>query len=445
MPNEIKTRTIVKNIKGIDKAADVSAHMKNTFVKSKNSAEQTQDTGYNSSSEYAADHMTNGAKNMAAEAEYRLKNPHEKLKENVRKAKEQFKIARQQALKVRKEAVNQAQKAADNAKQTADSLKSKAEKARKTAEQAKKAVTEVKHTLRHTRQAGRQSVQAAKEASKGAKATGKGTVKTVKKSVKTTERTAKVAVKTAKQTAKVTQQSGKAAAKAAKLAAQASKAAAKAAVAATKAAVRATAAFVKATIAAVKGLVALIAAGGWIAVIIIIIVCLVGLLVGSVYGVFFSTEANSTGGETIYTAMERISNELNSDVEQIKSNNNYDVLDISGIKINWRNVLAVYAVKTAADPNNPIEVATMDTAKLEILRTVFWDMNIISFMLETVEPEDNSSELSAKTILHISIQSKNCSDMAVLYNFNAKQKHNLDELMSSQYDSLWVEILDHLS
>lgn len=443
--SNIKTKTTIKDIKVLDKAASGTAHVKNIFVRSKESAESAQDTDGYSPSEYAPDNVTGKAQDVAEEAAYRLRNPHKKAADNINNAKQRFQEAKQNLPKQRKQAAEHAQKTSDTAKQTADTLKCNAERAQKTAEQAKKAVTEVKHTLRHTRQAGRQSVQAAKEASKGAKATGKGTVKTVKKSVKTTERTAKVAVKTAKQTAKVTQQSGKAAAKAAKLAAQASKAAAKAAVAATKAAVRATAAFVKATIAAVKGLVALIAAGGWIAVIIIIIVCLVGLLVGSVYGVFFSTEANSTGGETIYTAMERISNELNSDVEQIKSNNNYDVLDISGIKINWRNVLAVYAVKTAADPNNPIEVATMDTAKLEILRTVFWDMNIISFMLETVEPEDNSSELSAKTILHISIQSKNCSDMAVLYNFNAKQKHNLDELMSSQYDSLWVEILDHLS
>lgn len=436
--SNIKTKTTVKDIKILDKAASGTAHVKNAFIHSKESVESTQDPQHSSVSEYASDNISGKAQGATNKALHHFGNPHKKATENTNKAKEHFREARQNLPKQRKQAAEQAKKAADHAKQTADTLKGRAERAQKTVQNAKNAVTDAKHTLQQTRQAGRKSIKTLKQS-------GKGTVKTVKKSIKTTERTAKAAVKTAQHTAKVTEQSAKAAAKSAKLAAQASKAAAKAAVAATKAAVRATAAFVKAMIAAVKGLVALIAAGGWIAVIIIIIVCLVGLLVGSVYGVFFSTEANSTGRETIYTAMERISNELNSDVEQIKSNNNYDVLDISGIKTNWRNVLAVYAVKTAADPNNPIEVATMDTAKLEILRTVFWDMNIISFMLETVEPEDNSSELSAKTILHISIQSKNCSDMAVLYNFNAKQKHNLDELMSSQYDSLWVEILDHLS
>lgn len=438
MLNEVKTKTTIKDIKVLDKAVSGTTHAKNAFIRSKDSAEETRNPQCHSASEYASDNISDKAKGATQSTANYFRNPHKKAVENVNKAKERFRESKQNLPKQRKRAAEQAQKASENAKKTTNTLKGKADQTQKSGVQAKKAVTDAKRTLQQTRQAGRKSIKTLKQS-------GKGTVKTVKKSIKTTERTAKAAVKTAQHTAKVTEQSAKAAAKSAKLAAQASKAAAKAAVAATKAAVRATAAFVKAMIAAVKGLVALIAAGGWIAVIIIIIVCLVGLLVGSVYGVFFSTEANSTGGETIYTAMERISNELNSDVEQIKSNNNYDVLDISGIKINWRNVLAVYAVKTAADPNNPIEVATMDTAKLEILRTVFWDMNIISFMLETVEPEDNSSELSAKTILHISIQSKNCSDMAVLYNFNAKQKHNLDELMSSQYDSLWVEILDHLS
>ena len=440
-----KTKNTVKDIKVLDRAASGTAHVKNTFIRSKESLKSTKDTDYHSPSEYASDNITSKTQDAAEKAVHHFGNPHKKATENINKAKEHFREARQNLPKQRKQEVERVQKTADHLKQTADTLMGNAQRTQKSAEQAKKAVTNAKRTLQQTRQAGRKSIKTLKQSEKGAKVTGKDTVKTVKKSIKTTERTAKAAVKTAQQTAKVTRQSAKTAAKAAKLAAQASKAAAKAAVAATKAAVRATTAFVKATIAAVKGLVALIAAGGWIAVIIIIIVCLVGLLVGSVYGVFFSTEANSTGGETIYTAMERISNELNSDVEQIKSNNNYDVLDISGIKINWRDVLAVYAVKTAADPNNPIEVATMDTAKLEILRTVFWDMNIISFELETVETKDNSSEVSAKTILHISIQSKTCSDMAVLYNFNTEQKHNLDELMSSQYDSIWADVLDHLS
>ena len=49
----------------------------------------------------------------------------------------------------------------------------------------------------------------------------------------------------------------------------------------------ATVAAVKAIIAAVKGLIAAIAAGGWVAVVVIIVLCLVALIAGSVFGIFF--------------------------------------------------------------------------------------------------------------------------------------------------------------
>ncbi len=40
-----------------------------------------------------------------------------------------------------------------------------------------------------------------------------------------------------------------------------------------------------------------------------------------------------------------------------------DVLEMSGSRAVWKEVLAVYSVKTATDPDNPQEVATMDEVK----------------------------------------------------------------------------------
>lgn len=51
----------------------------------------------------------------------------------------------------------------------------------------------------------------------------------------------------------------------------------------------------KAIIAGTKALIAAIAAGGWIAVFVIIIICLIGLIVGSCFGIFFSSEDSGTG------------------------------------------------------------------------------------------------------------------------------------------------------
>ena len=452
MSKEIKTRTVIKDIKVLDKAASGTAHAKSAFIRSKESAEAAQDTRDLSPSEYAADNLTDKTKDVTQEAANRLRNPHKKAVENVNKAKERFQEAKRNLPRQRKQAAEQAKKAADNAKQTADALKGKAEQTRKTAEQAKKAVTDVKRTLQQTRQAGRQTVQTAKQTGKGVKATGKGTVKTVKKSVKTAERTAKVAVKTAKQTAKATQQSAKAAAKAAKLAAQASKAAAKAAVATAKAAVKATIAFVKATIAAVKGLIALIAAGGWVAVLIIVIICLIGLLVGSVFGVFFSGEDSGTG-RTMPAVVSELTSEFYNKIEDIKSRNTHDVLDVDAMAINWPEVLAVYAVKVHSDPDNPAEIATLDDGKIEKLRGVLNDMVSLSHSLKTETQqrtvtttdedgnETETTEAVSVTTLKITLSCKSADDMAAEYSFSTAQKEQLHELLSPEYSDMWAALL----
>jgi hypothetical protein len=83
----------------------------------------------------------------------------------------------------------------------------------------------------------------------------------------------------------------------------------------------------KAAIATVKGLVALIAAGGWIAVMIILVICLIGLLVGSVFGVFFSGETGGSG-----QSMQSVVREINIDylnrIAAIKRDNPHDILDV---------------------------------------------------------------------------------------------------------------------
>lgn len=460
MPKEIKTKTIVKDIKVLDKAANGTAHAKNAFIRSKQNAEGTQDPQHNSASEYASDHMTGGAKDISERASGRLY-PRKNITENINKAKKQFQKAKRNLPKQRKQAAKQAKKAADNAKQTADALKGKAEQTRKTAERAKKAVTDMKRTLQRTRQAGRQTVQTAKQAGKGVKATGKGTVKTVKKSVKTAERSAKVAVKTAKQTAKATQQSAKAAAKAAKLAAQASKAAAKAAIVTAKAAIKATIVFVKATIAAVKGLIALIAAGGWVAVVIILVICVVALIIGSCFGIFFSndTEQNQNGF-TMTGVIVQINGEFSAEIERIKNENPHDEIEGVTTPQNWKEVLAVYAVKCTTDPDNPTDIATLDESKAEIIRTIFWDMNAISFTVETIEPEPEpepepsetasstpaptssvTEPLPPKTILHIIVTGKSHSEIAVQYGFNTEQNKQLSELLKPEYNDMWNALL----
>ena len=130
-------------------------------------------------------------------------------------------------------------------------------------------------------------------------------------------------IKTAQRTAKATQQTAKAAAKATQKAAQAAKATAKSAATGAKAAVKATAAAVKATIAAVKGLISAIAAGGWVAVLIILLICLIAMVSGSCFGLFFSSDPTETG-TSITQAVSTLNGEYMAHMQEIEAANPHD-------------------------------------------------------------------------------------------------------------------------
>ena len=170
---------------------------------------------------------------------------------------------------------------------------------------------QVKKQVRQLIDKSRTSIKTIDRGNKTVKSTVKGTVKTAQKTIKTAEHTAKASVKTAKQAAKVAQKTAQATARAAKMAAQAARATAKATITALKAAIKAIMLAAKAIIAATKALIAAIAAGGWVAVIIILVICLIALIIGSCYGIFFSGE-DTGNGMTVQTAVQ----EINSDYQE---------------------------------------------------------------------------------------------------------------------------------
>ena len=286
---------------------------------------------------------------------------------------------------------------------------------------------------------------------KTAGSAGKGTVKAAQKGVKTAQNSGKLAVKTTKQTVKTAQAAAKASARAARVAAQTAKAVAKATAAGIKLAVKATIAATKAIIAAVRALWGVIAAGGWVAVVIILIVCVVALIVGSCFGIFFSNESSTTG-QTMQSAMQEINADYQAQEDTIKANTAHDVLEISGGAA-WKETLAVYAVKTSMDPNNPQEVATMDDTKKAVLKEIFWQMHTLSSRTETktetlvTETNDGHGNIErtettvTRTYLYIMVSHRTVEEMADQYGFTADQRTQLTALLSAEYDSLWDTVL----
>ena len=197
----------------------------------------------------------------------------------------------------------------------------------------------------------------------------------------------------------------------------------------------------RAIIAAAQSLLAAIAAGGSTVVAMVLVICLIGLLIVSPFGIFFSVEDSGTG-YTMPEAVSVLNGEFAARIEQIKAENPYDELDMdnagsAAMISNWRDVLAVYAVRTTTDNASPDEVATLTEEKMEILREIFWDMNAISYHLETVSGGEDEGDT---VILRITVTVKDHLQMADEYRFNADQRKLLEELMQPEYQELFAAL-----
>ena len=274
------------------------------------------------------------------------------------------------------------------------------------------------------------------------KTSAKGNVKTASHSIKTAERSRGAGIKTSQRAAAQT----KAAAKAAKRSArrvQVARAKAQAAAQTAKQAARVTAKAIKAAIAAAKALATALLAGGWVALLVVVVICLIGLLVGSCFGIFFSGEDAGTG-QTIRTAIAQVNQEYQDKLEELQASHTYDTLEVTGSQAMWKDVLAVYAVKTTTDPEGQ-DVASMDEEKLGLLAEVFWEMNQVSAWVETrtetSEGEGGAAVEAEITVLVISVSHKSAQEMAEQLGFDDNQKEQLQELLSPEYDDLWNELL----
>lgn len=250
-------------------------------------------------------------------------------------------------------------------------------------------------------------------------------------------------------TVKSSRKAAKETVKASKRAAQTAKKVAQAAAEVVKIAVKATITALKATVAGIKVLVAAIAAGGWLVIVIILLTSIVALAAGSVYGIFIS---NETGGEiNINQTIHSLNYEYEEQLESIKSQYTYDYFTIEGNDPDWKEVLAVYAVKLNLDPYNPEEVATFNEEKAGKLKTVFWDMNSLSARLEVKNEKETHAELNEnsevvmvgnyiiKTYLTISQNTISAMEMAEFYGFSDTQINALEELLNES--ELWNGIL----
>lgn len=215
----------------------------------------------------------------------------------------------------------------------------------------------------------------------------------------------------------------------------------KAAETATQKTAQAAGRALRAILSAARSLAAAMMAGGSTVLSMVLVICLIGLLIASPFGIFFSGEDSGTG-YTMPEAVTMLNTEFTDRIEQIKAENSHDELDMdnagsAAMISNWRDVLAVYAVRTTTDASSPDEVATLTEEKLDILRQIFWEMNEISYWLETISGGEDEEDT---VILHIRVTVKDHLQMAEAYHFTTEQKKLLEELMQPEYEELFMRL-----
>lgn len=396
---DIKTK-VRGTVKTIDKTVNTSARIKSNIVSTKDKLENTYNPEGENEIEYANNKITNGV--------------------TIAKNKGIYTFNKYGQKSVRETAHN-----IENGVERVKAFKNKVAK-KKEKELVEKSAKKVNSSIKQ------------KEIATSKKSTGKF-VKTAKntsvKSIKTTQNVAKESERTVKAVAKVAQQTAKRI-----------KATTEASIKATKVTVKAVIKAIKMMVIALKNLLYLLIAGGWISVVIIIVICMIGFLINSVFGIFFSNDYDANS-----KSMVQVISELNTDfmnkITTIQQENPYEEYDIEGSRADWKDVLAVYVAKYS-NGDYQTEMTTLDDKKIEEIKKIFWEMNEVSFTKEETTEQKTIIHLTwteHKTIthtkLHIKINHKTAQEMADKYNFSNNQREQMNELLKDDYIAMWSSVI----
>ena len=207
----------------------------------------------------------------------------------------------------------------------------------------------------------------------------------------------------------------------------------------------------KLAIANTKILIAALIGTGGIAILFTIIICIIGLVMGSSFGIFMVTE-DTGAGYTLNTVIQEINEEYLAEIEKIKTEVPHDDFKISDTTPNWKDILAVYAVKVTT-AHKGAEVVTVDGEKAELIREVFWDMTEIIYETESYEDTDTiettdeqgnviEQEVTVtRTRLLVDIKNITIEGIYDLYGFDENEILLLQELLQTENNGLWESVV----
>lgn len=154
----------------------------------------------------------------------------------------------------------------------------------------------------------------------------------------------------------------------------------------------------------------------------------------SPFDILFSNEP-TPGATPLNIAVGQLNMELSNTLEDLQTDD-YDNVDVQGQGPDWREVVAVFAAKTAGAVDG-VDVAALTPDRVERLRAVFWDMCVVTSEVETIDhpdsdPDDDTDDSWTETNLKITITAKTADEMRTLYAFTDYQNKALTELATME-------------
>ena len=222
---------------------------------------------------------------------------------------------------------------------------------------------------------------------------------------------------------------------------------------AARAARRASVRYARMAAASARAAVAALSSLGALALGLVVVVALAGLVASSPFGIFFSGGDMGDGNPTLREAISDLNEEHQARIDRIAAENPHDELSLAGSRVPWREVLAVWSVRTAADPDDPADVLTLDERRLASLGEVFWDMNAIDYEVQErqveeiveVEREDGTvaegTETVTRRVLVVTLSARSPDEAAASYGFTAEQEDMLAQLLDERYAAMWQSVL----
>lgn len=164
-------------------------------------------------------------------------------------------------------------------------------------------------------------------------------------------------------------------------------------------------------------------AGGVVLLIVLCAVVIVGAVAASPFGIFFADEPQP-GAIPLSEAIAQINAEFSAKLQELQLGD-YNEIVMEGAPPDWREVVAVFAVKTVGVAGTET-VAALDAEQINALKAVFWDMTEIEQVIRQSASNDEVTE-----VLYITIRSKSIQEISVFYSFTEDQCNMLNELLKN--------------